>query len=158
MGTAGWKNIGLIAGCAAAAWAMRDYARWRSLGPGGLPATWAGWFTTTRLRLRATDPFDVGPIEASAIDDWCAWQDVRKRAGTRPRISPYPVPHHQLDQLPCEPVPVALREIFDRAVAANAREVHYALSYWEKRHPAIRRRSTGLVGAPSFGEIAHIRK
>ena len=156
MKTPTWKKIGLIAGCVAAAWVILDYARWRSLGPGGLPASWRGWFTTTRLRLKATDPFDVGPIAASAMDDWRALQGIRRRAGTRPDVSPYPVPHRQLDQLPGEPVRVALRALFDRAVAANALEVHYALSHWEKRHPAIRRRSTGSVGAPSFGEIAHI--
>ncbi len=152
----GWRKIGLVAGCAAAAWAMWDYARWRSLGPGGLPATWRGWLTTTRLRLKAINPLDVGPIAASATDGWRAWVDVRQRAGTRPKVSPYPVPHRQLDQLPSDPVRVALRQLFDRAVAENALQVEYALSHWEKRHPAIRRRATGGQGAPSFGEIAHI--
>ena len=151
-----WKKIGLVIGCAAAAWAIRDYARWRSLGPGGLPATWSGWLTTTRLRLKAIDPLDSGPIAASAINDWHAWKGVRKRAGKRPKVSPYPVPHRQLDQLPSDLVCVALQNLFDHAVAENALEVHYALSHWEKRHPAIRRRSTARLGAPSFGEIAHI--
>ena len=80
-----WRKIGLVAGYAAAvaAWAMWDYARWRSLGPGGLPANVRGWLTTTRLRLRALDPLDVGPIAASATDGWRAWTRVRPRAGTQ---------------------------------------------------------------------------
>ena len=156
MGAPGWRKIGLVAGCAAAAWAIWDYARWRSLGPGGLPATWRGWLTTTRLRLSAIDPFDMGPIAASATDDWHAWESVRQRAGTRPKVSPYPVPHRQLNQLPDDRTRVALQQMFDRAVAENALQVEYALSHWEKRHPAIRRRATGGLGPPSFGEIAHI--
>ncbi len=152
----GWRKIGLIAGCTVVAWVMWDYARWRSLGPGGLPATWRGWLTTTRLRLRAINPLDVGPIAASVTDDWRAWVNVRQRAGVRPKISPYPVPHRQLDQLPSDSERVALRQIFDRAVAENPLQVEYALSHWEKRHPAIRRRATCDLGAPSFGEIAHI--
>lgn len=153
------KKIGLVAGCAAGAvaWAMWDYARWRSLGPGGLPTTVRGWLTTTRLRMKALDPLDVAPIAASATDHWGAWTEVRPRTGTRPNISPYPVPHRQLDQLPGEPVRVALRELFDRAVAENTGQVEYALSHFEKRHPAIRR--TGKASSldpPSFGEVAHI--
>ena len=147
----------MVASCAAAAWAAWDYARWRSLGPGGLPANVRGWLTTTRLRLKAIDPLDVGPIAASATDDWHAWTELRPRTGTRPKVSPYPVPHRQLDQLPSEPVRVALRKLFDKAAAENADQVGYALSHFERRHPAIRR--TGKASSsdpPSFGEIAHI--
>ena len=38
------------------AWAVADYRKWRALGPGGLPSTWRGWLTTTRLRLQMRDP------------------------------------------------------------------------------------------------------
>ncbi len=154
------RKIGLVAGCAAAtgvAWAMWDYARWRSLGPGGLPATVRGWLTTTRLRLSAIDPLDVSPMALFAGDDRRSWVDLGRRAGERPKVSPYPVPHRQLDQLPGEPVRVALQQLFDRAVAENAFQVEYALSHWEKRHPAIRcREAASGLGPPSFGEIAHI--
>ena len=152
------RKVGLVAGCAAvAAWAVWDYARWRSLGPGGLPANIRGWLTTTRLRLRAIDPLDVGPITASAIHEWSAWTAIRPRAGARPKVSPYPVPHRQLDQLPGEPTRVALRELFDQAVAENSDQVEYALSHFEKRHPAVRRTGrASSLGPPSFGEIAHL--
>ena len=153
-------KIGWVAGAAAlavAGWATWDYARWRSLGPGGLPANVRGWLTMTRLRLRAADGLDSRPIVASATDDWRGWINPRPRTGVRPRVSPYPVPHRQLDQLPDEPVRYALRQMFDRAVAENSSQVEYALSHFEKRHPAIRaRQNGGVAGPPSYGEIAHI--
>ena len=155
------KRVGLKAGCllgmaaaAAALWAARDYAQWRSLGAGGLPANVRGWLTMTRLRLRAVDGIDVSPIVTSSADDWRGWTTVRPRVGAKPRVSPYPVPHRQLTQLPGEVVREALRQAFDGAVAEHATEVEYALSHFEKRHPAIRRRSGAMP--PSYGEIAHI--
>jgi hypothetical protein len=49
-----------------------------------------------------------------------------------------------------------LSELFDRTVNKHA-EVRYALSHFEKRHPAITLISAeGVVGAVSHGEIAHI--
>ena len=149
---------GLLA-AGAAAWAVRDYRKWMALGPGGLPANLGGWFSMTRYRLRAKDGVDTIPLlaGAGAAEDVRAWSVVRRRPGTRPRVSPYPIPHRQLDQLPDGGVRVALAKLFDGVVEAHADRVKYALSHFEKRHPAITLKSSeGTVGASSYGEIAHI--
>jgi hypothetical protein len=154
---AGWI-AGFVA-AAAAAWAMRDYAKWLSLGPGGLPATPRGWLSMTRFRRMAKNGLDVTQIMAAvgAVNDLKAWQDMRRRAGVRPTVSPYPIPHRQLDELADMGVRSQLSELFDRTVDRHADQILYALSHFEKRHPAITLICTeGLVGAASHGEIAHI--
>ena len=154
---AGWIAGLLAAG--AAALAIRDYAQWRSLGPGGLPANLGGWLSMTRFRWMAKDGLDVTPMMVSvgAVNDLPAWHDVRRRAGVRPTVSPYPIPHRQLDQLADVGMRSQLSELFDRIVDRHADRVLYALSHFEKRHPAITLKSAeGAVGAGSHGEIAHI--
>ncbi len=156
------SKVGWIAGfvaAAAAAWTMRDYARWRSLGPGGLPANPAGWLSMTRFRWMAKDGLDVTQITAAvgAMNDLQAWRNVRRRVGVRPKVSPYPIPHRQLDQLADLAIRSQLSELFDRSVDRHADHVRYALSHFEKRHPAITLKcAEGSVGAASHGEIAHI--
>ena len=143
----------------AAVWALRDYSRWTSLGPGGLPANVRGWLTMTRLRFIAKNELDVSPIYlvSGAGADLRAWTDVRQRAGRRPTVSPYPIPHRQIDQLADDGVRTRLVELFDRKVNRHADIVTCALSHFEKRHPAITLKSAeGTVGARSYGEIAHI--
>jgi len=155
--TVGW--IAGIVAVGAAAWAVRDYAKWRSLGPGGLPANVRGWLTMTRFRWMARGGLDVRPLAAAleAAKDLRAWSDRRPRFGKRPTVSPYPVPHRQLDQLPAEVTRRKLARLFDQAVLQHADEVEYALSHFEKRHPAITLTApAGTVGARSHGEIAHI--
>ena len=151
----GW-SAALAGAAAAAVWGVRDYARWRALGPGGLPANVRGWIAMCRYRLMAQDGLDAGPLAAAigSAGDLQGWTHVRPRLGTCPSVSPYPVPHRQLDQLPAEAVRVELARLFDRAVLEHAGKVSYALSHFEKRHPAITR--TQPSGAESHGEIAHI--
>jgi hypothetical protein len=154
---AGWI-AGLMA-AAAAAWAIRDYAKWRSLGPGGLPANPGGWLSMMRFRWMAKDGLDVTQMMAAAggENDLQAWRDIRRRAGARPTVSPYPIPHRQLDQLADPGVRGQLSELFDRTVDRHAGRVLYALSSFEKRHPAITLTcAEGSVGAASNAEIAHI--
>jgi hypothetical protein len=154
---AGWITGAAV--MAAATWAVVDYRRWRSLGPGGLPANLGGWLTTTRFRMIAKGELDVSPLAPGVGSgaDLRAWHGVCRRSGLAPKVSPYPVPHRQLDQLPEDGVRVELKRMFDDAVTCHADEVGYVLSHFEKRHPAITLRdSAGRVGAGSHGEIAHI--
>ena len=153
----GWALM--LAAGAATAWAVRDYRKWRALGPGGLPATPAGWLTMTRYRLHALDELDARPLLALAAPAGGAgaWPDSSPRPGARPAVSPYPIPHRQVSQLPDEPTRAALAALFDAKVKEHAEEVEYALSHFEKRHPAITlRNTTGRMGALAYGEIAHI--
>jgi Family of unknown function (DUF5519) len=155
--TVGW--IAGIVAVGAAIWAVSDYAKWRSLGPGGLPANVRGWLTMTRFRLMARGGLDMRPLvnALEASKDLRAWSDPRPRFGKRPTVSPYPVPHRQLDQLPAEVTRRELTRLFDRAVLQHADEVEYALSHFEKRHPAIKLKIPDeMAVARSHGEIAHI--
>ena len=74
-------------------------------------------------------------------------------SGKRPTVSPYPVPHRQLDQLPDQGMRTKLARVFDQAVAQHAGEVEYQLSHFEKRHPAVTLKTAqGKVGARSHRE------
>ena len=158
----GWGTIGLTAGCigaAALAWAALDYAKWRSLGPGGLPANLNGWVTMTRYRLIAQDELDAGPIAAKvgSANDLRSWTKLRGRSGLRPEVSKYPIPHRQVSQLADSEARLQLSKLFERTVERYGDDVHLALSHFEKRHFAITLKSAaGKVGLRSQGEIAHI--
>ena len=144
---------------AAALWALQDYRKWRALGPGGLPANWLGWWSMTRFRLKALDQLDEGPLlaAATAADDLHAWRSPRQRPGARPSVSPYPIPHRQLTQLPDQQIRLALVGLFDQTVEDQTGLLHYARSHYEKRHPAITLRACrGTLAEQSSGEIAHI--
>ncbi len=142
-----------------ALWILQDYRRWRALGPGGLPANLLGWWSMTRFRLQALDQLEQGPLWAAAAGagDLQAWSRLRQRSGTRPAVSPYPIPHRQLTQLPPQEIRLALINLFDRMVQQHGSLVAYARSHYEKRHPAITLKAyKGKLSEPSRGEIAHI--
>ncbi len=142
-----------------AAWAIRDYAKWRSLGPGGLPANVGGWLKMSRFRLQATNELDATPLHAVCGQEYGfqAWTDVRKRTGPRPKVSPYPIPHRQLNQLSDIAERENLKKLFDDKVLEQAAQVEYATSHYEKRSSAITLKdATNRVGGLSHGEIAHI--
>ena len=110
-----------------------------------------------RYRLRALDELDAGPLLALAAGTPGAWLEARRRSGSRPAVSPYPIPHRQLNQLPDMVMRQALARLFDAKVAEHAERVEYALSHYEKRHPALTLRSSaGRMGCLAHGEIAHI--
>ena len=157
----GWAAALVLA--AGAAWAVRDYKRWRALGPGGLPANVRGWLSMTRYRLQARDELETAsmlrtsPLALETYESVQAWQNPRPRPGTRPKVSPYPIPHRQLDQLPGQPTRAALKLLFDRKVDEHAEAVEYALSHFERRHLAITLKApASRVAGLAFGEIAHI--
>ena len=146
--------IGAFAGAGVAAWAVRDYRQWRSLGPGGLPANWRGWLTTTRWRLTMRDALSVDGLPEPSGQSRLA--ELPRRAGQRPRVAPHPVPHRQLDQHASPALLTALNACFDRAVAADPSLI-FAQSHFEKRHRAVTARSCGCPDAvASHGEVAHI--
>lgn len=143
----------------AACWAVADYRRWRRLGPGGLPASWGGWLTTTRLRLQMRDPLSTVPLLARLGEqgDRARLSDLPRRVGRRPRIAPHPVPHRQLDQHAPPPARALLEARFEAVVAANPARLVFAQSHFEKRHRAVTapaRRCADAVA--THGEVAHI--
>lgn len=121
------------------AWAYFDYRAWLALGVGGLPSNLRGWFTTTQLRLRKSDPFTTGfyGLADSDPDNIAYLADLPERNGPRPQIAPWPIPHRQLNQFVGTQMREKLNAVFDAAVARHGDAVHYKLSYFEKHHPAI---------------------
>ncbi|WP_374943965.1 hypothetical protein [Sphingomonas sp.] len=142
-------------------WAIRDYRAWRALGPGGLPATWAGWWRMTRLRVAKRDPLALAPLASrwGADEDGLTLADLPARTGRRPRVAPHPVPHRQLDAHAPAPVVRALQALFDRKVVADPARLSWATSHFEKRIEAItlaqpcRRHEDALIAQ---GEIGHV--
>ncbi len=132
-------------------WALADYRAWRALGVGGLPPTWRGWATMTRLRLKMTDPLATGGFGDRDGSDRLA--DLPVRAGDRPRIAPHPIPHRQLGDHAPSAAKAALAAAFDAAVAASPEALAFRPSHFERHNPAI----TALDCCPGdHGEIAHI--
>lgn len=131
------------AAAGAAGWAVRDYRKWRSLGPGGLPPNVAGWITVTGMRLRGRDPFE--PLEPGEGDVSRILLDLPPRDGQRPEVGPHPVPHRVLDQHAPEPVKAALQAVVAE-LAVPPLEIR--TSGWEKHHDAL-----CVRGGP---EIAHV--
>ncbi len=151
--------VGAAAGGSAAAWAVGDYRRWRSLGPGGLSADWRGWLTTTRLRMLMRDPLAITPLltRQGEAGDRARLDDLPLRAGARPRVAPHPVPHRQLDQHAPAAAMASLQARFERAVADDAEHLTFARSCFEKRHQAVTARARCCADAVATrGEIAHI--
>ncbi len=133
----------------------RDYAAWRALGPGGLPANPAGWAVASALRLvtRETTSAEVyaGALSARPIV-------LPTRVGGRPRISPHPVPHRQLDQLGSPPLREATRTVLAAMVRDRPTVVRPGLSRLERGGDALFTRD--LRHAPwlgaTHGEIGHV--
>lgn len=150
----------LLALAAAAWWIARDFARWASLGPGGLPHSPAGWLAMSFLRLLKRDGRDPGRL-ASALppDNPSHLGTMAQRQGTRPLVAPYPIPQRQLSDTASLEYLDRLMNLFDTAVENNQDTVHYAQSHFEKHHDAItlKHPECGHVYAlVSHGEIAHI--
>jgi Family of unknown function (DUF5519) len=92
------RAMAAAAAALTAGWTVLDYARWRALGPGGLPSTPLGWLIMSALRIRAwrVDPFDTTGLSGSGH----LTGPLAVRPGLQPTVARYPVPHRQLDQYP----------------------------------------------------------
>ena len=80
----GAKSIWIagILAAVAAAWAVRDYHKWLSLGSGGLPSDPGGWLRMTHFRWMAKDGLDVTQLVKGVAteNDLRAWHDLRLNA------------------------------------------------------------------------------
>ena len=142
-------------------WGLRDYRAWIALGPGGLPQTFAGWVATTRLRLRKRDPIETSLYRffGDGRDDPSFIDTLPRRAGPRPRVAPWPIPHRQIDQFIGTESYQKLAALFDSAVEDNSAIVEYRLSFYEKHNLAVTLRDHKCGHAHAMlgqGEIAHI--
>lgn len=133
----------LAAVLAGVRWALRDFRAWRALGPGGLPPTPWGWLRMSALRIVATLPTprtsDVGEPTPSI-------GRLPERAGPRPLVAPYPVPHRVLDQR--APDVFVTRLQCELENLAGQRGLRMARSRWERHHEAL--------WSGTDDEIAHV--
>ena len=142
-------------------WAYRDYHSWLALGPGGLPSNLYGWVKVTWLRLMKRNPIDMAILERSIgrEGDMRALDALPRRAGSRPRVDPHPIPHRQTDQHGSEEARQAHHQIFDQQVAHHPHLLSYRKSHFERRNDAICLRDPDQAqrqAQDTHGEIAHI--
>lgn len=149
------------AGTGVLAWAVSDYRAWRALGPGGLPSTWRGWLTTTRLRLQKRDPLALAALHRlrGKPDDVETLASLPSRSGGRPTVGPHPVPHRQLT----DHAPLALRgglaDAFAARAAADAERLELVRSRFEKNNLAVAARADlrrHPVACSACGEAGHV--
>lgn len=146
--------VALAGAVLAAAWVVRDYRGWLALGPGGLPHTPRGWLVMAVLRARTwrVDPFGTTGLTGTGhLGD-----PLPVRAGPRPMVAHYPIPHRQLDQFP-EPGFVSALTI--AAFVGTRQTLTKRRSYFEKHNDAAFT-APGLPvhadGEISGGEIGHV--
>lgn len=117
-----------------------------------------GWIALTRYRLMMRDPFATD-MYAPAAASVSGVGSLPPRAGPRPRMAPYPIPHRQLDQYGGSLIRGELNRLFNAVVARHSGLVEYKLSHFEKHSQAITLccPDRGHVHArASHGEVAHI--
>ncbi|GAA4695849.1 hypothetical protein GCM10023215_37220 [Pseudonocardia yuanmonensis] len=141
---------GAVVGAAAAGigWAARDYRRWKALGPGGVPANPVGWLAVSGMRLRAREPYTWRQAGSGDVDR--ALLTLPPRAGERPEVGPYPVPHRVLTQHADQAQVAALQDVVEEFAGREGLEMR--TSGWEKHHPALWRVGEGGRTA----EIGHV--
>ena len=154
----------VVAGVAALGggiWAYRDYRSWLALGPGGLPYNLYGWVKVTRLRLMKRNPTETVILERfiGREGDLRGLATLPRRAGSRPRVDPHPIPHRQTDQHGSAQVRQEQHQIFDQQVANHPHLLIYRKSHFERRNDAICLREPEQAprhAQDAHGEIAHI--
>ncbi|OZD81975.1 hypothetical protein CH273_10810 [Rhodococcus sp. 05-339-2] len=130
-----------------------DYAAWKALGPGGLPANMVGWAITEILTPLGRDPLTVRGVDAASS----AWE-LPTRPGPRPSVASYPIPHRQLNGI-APGGPVSMFDVLESCARADSDRLYLGTSHFEKRGQALyvvaEARRPGVV-RQAGGEIAHV--
>ncbi|MDV8020155.1 luciferase family protein [Rhodococcus sp. IEGM 1330] len=130
-----------------------DYAAWKALGPGGLPANMVGWAITKILTPLGRDPLTVRDVDA-ASSTW----ELPTRPGPRPSVAPYPIPHRQLNGI-APGGPVSVFDVLESCTRTHSDLLYLSTSHFEKHGQALyvvaEKRRPGVV-AQAGGEIAHV--
>ena len=140
----------------------KDYQAWVALGVGGLPHTLEGYQTVKKMGAMMKDPLDINRISPyiGQNGDLSTLKSLPKRAGTKPLIAPFAVPHRQTDQHNSEQIRKMQTRLFDAAVTDSRGRLEYKNSYLEKHSPGIflADPATGnqTVVNISHAEIGHI--
>lgn len=135
--------------------ARRDYRAWIDLGEGGVPHGLRGWVQVTRLRFEGGDPFDISGLRESATGS--DLERLPRRAGSRPRVAPHPIPHRQLGD-DCSPrMLTALDAVFKNELATRS-DVVEKQSQYERHHPALYAQPLVDCGLSASGEVGHFHR
>lgn len=137
--------------------ALRDYRAWLALGPGGLPANVYGWLIAVSLRPLSRETTSVAMYAGAPAPG--VPLVLPQRAGRRPSIAPWPIPHRQSDQLRLpSPLPAGLGLASEIAAEAPG-DLRVSTSRFERRGPAVFV-STAPARAPwvraARGEAGHV--
>lgn len=118
---------------------FKEYQRWVALGVGGLPHTLDGFRTLQSLNKKLRNPLDISQLttKMGATGDIKTLRNLPKRAGTRPTIAPFAIPHRQTDQHNTAAIRDEQKAIFDQVVDQNKAVVHFQKSYFEKHNDAV---------------------
>ncbi|WP_326836939.1 hypothetical protein VSH64_18905 [Amycolatopsis rhabdoformis] len=128
-------GVGAAVGAMAAGigWAVRDYRRWKALGPGGVPSNPVGWVAVTGMRMRTRDPYTVDAPRGGEVER--ALRALPRREGPRPDVAPHPVPHRVLNQHADQARIAAVQDMVQDLAGRPGLEMR--MSGWEKHHPAL---------------------
>lgn len=140
----------------------KDYQDWVALGLGGIPHTLDGYRTVKMLGKQMRDPLDVNRIagDIGKPGDVKVLVDLPKRAGTKPHIAPFAVPHRQMDQHNDTVTRNKQKQIFDSQVSNTNYNLMYKMSYLERHSPGIFLKDSAAgnqtVVPVSHAEVGHI--
>ncbi|WP_449289918.1 luciferase domain-containing protein [Nocardia aobensis] len=109
-----------------------NYLEWKDLGPGGLPANPVGWLVATALRPLARDPLHVCHT-AAEVPGW----HLPLRATPRPGVSPFPIPHRQLDSKADRHTCQTIAEILAAYARSPENDLYLSRSRLERRGEAL---------------------
>ncbi|MDX1935751.1 MAG: fumarylacetoacetate hydrolase family protein [Flavihumibacter sp.] len=139
-----------------------DYQRWVALGIGGIPHTLEGYRMVKELGSQMKDPTDVKRVsgDIGKMGDIQTLFELPKRAGDRPTIAPFAVPHRQTNQHNDTIIRNKQIRVFDEKVSGSGGLLVYKTSYLEKNSPGIFLKDSAagnptIVGV-SHAEIGHV--
>jgi hypothetical protein len=140
----------------------KDYLNWVALGVGGLPHTLEGYRTVKELGKQMKDPLDVSRIagDIGKPGDIKNLFNLPKRAGLRPIVAPFAVPHRQMNQHNDTAIRIIQKKVFDDQVANSHNKLIYKTSYLERNSPGIFLQDSASgnqsIVPVSHAEVGHI--
>jgi len=139
-----------------------EYKSWVSIGPGGLPHTLEGYRSLQKFNKQLRNPFDLSYIfsNVSRVGDVHTLVSLAKRAGNRPTIAPFAIPHRQLNQHNSPEMREKQKALLQEILNSNTSKVIIKKSYFEKHNDAFFVADTNACNQAlllnSRGEIGHL--
>ncbi|SPN97048.1 uncharacterized protein DNG_00564 [Cephalotrichum gorgonifer] len=145
----------LIVGSAALLLVYHDYRNFLNLGRGGVPSTFWGYLTVSRLRpFTIPDPFSPPRPDPKGIprNGILAGRNLPHRAGPRPRVAGI-IPHRQLDQRGADGPYLSIRDAIQNLASTHPERLTVGRSCFEMHDIGLFARRP--VNETCQGEILH---